>query len=248
MIARVNWTFLHAVMRKLGFEEDFIRWTASLYQSAESMVMVNGEASFDFTLRRVVRQECLLAPYLYLMVADVLGYMMQDPQYGVQGLRLPNGVTSLEMLFADDTSLSLLGSRENLDNLAMTVLDLYCTASGSKINWTKMNIIWASTEAKTWTWGEALGARWLQTGESGCYLGVPMGFRIPPRIHNEKVLMAVRDAFIHWSTKALSQVGRLIIANQVILALLWYIASTADIGLDSLKIAHGLVRDYLWSR
>lgn len=243
---RVSWTFLHAVMSKLGFNDDFIRWTASLYQGSDSMVMVNGEASPAFSLGRAVRQGCPLAPYLYIIVADVLGYMLQDQQYGVQGLKLPNGAINLEMLFAEDTSLSLLGTRDNLDKV-MRVLDLYCAASGSKINWSKTNLIWALTAERTWSWGDVHGAHWLLIGESCRYLGVPLGFRVPQRVRNEKVLTSIRDSLIHWSSKALSQAGRLLIANQVILASLWYLALTADIGLSTLKIAHSLVRNYLWS-
>lgn len=130
---RVNWTFLQEVMCKLGFDETFIKWTASLYEGSESTVTVNGEASSVFTLGQAVRQGCPLVPYLYLLVADVLGYMMHDPVYGVKGLQLLNRDSSIELLFADDTSLYLLGTKENLDR-AMKVLDFYCAASGSKIN------------------------------------------------------------------------------------------------------------------
>jgi len=233
-------------MRKMGFSEPFIKWTTSLYENAESTVMVNGEASTTFTLGRAVRQGCPLAPYLYLMVADVLGHMLQDPEYEVQGLRLPNGQYIWEMLFADDTALYLKGTQENLNKM-MKVLELYCSASGSKVNWTKTYLIWASEKDRTWTWGETNGANWLQQGEHCRYLGVPMGFRVPQTVRNEKVLTQIKEALIYWSTKKLSQAGRLLISNQVILASLWYLASTVDIGLKTLKIAHGLVRDFLWS-
>lgn len=108
---RVSWTFLKAIMAKIGFDDIFINWTTVLYQESESTVMVNGEASPAFTLGRAVRQGCPLVPYLYLIVADVLGYMMHDPVYNVQGLKLLGGSTSREMLFADDTSLSLIGTK-----------------------------------------------------------------------------------------------------------------------------------------
>jgi len=74
-----------------------------------------------------------------------------------------------------------------------------------------------------------------------------MGFRVPQSVRNEKILTLTRDALIYWSIKALSQAGRLLIANQVILASLWYLASTADLGLKTLRITQGLIRDYLWS-
>jgi hypothetical protein len=64
---------------------------------------------------------------------DVLGYLLNDPQYDIQGLRLPNGKTSIEQLFADNTNLYVQGTPENLDGI-MQVLTLFCQASGSKIN------------------------------------------------------------------------------------------------------------------
>lgn len=81
----------------MGFHDIFIKWTTFFYQGVESTIIVNGVASLAFTLGRAVRQGCLLAPYLYLLVADVLGYMMRDPTYRVQGLTLSNRDKSLEM-------------------------------------------------------------------------------------------------------------------------------------------------------
>lgn len=54
----VNWSFLQAVMRKMGFDEVFIRWTAALYEGSESSVAVNGEASPTFSLGRAMQQRC----------------------------------------------------------------------------------------------------------------------------------------------------------------------------------------------
>lgn len=61
-------------------------------------------------------------------------YMISDPIYGIKGLQLPNGRILRELLFADDTSLFLRGSKTNLDR-TLKVLDLFCAASGAKINW-----------------------------------------------------------------------------------------------------------------
>lgn len=140
----------------------------------------------------------------------------------------------------------LLGSQENLDRVPR-VLDLHYAASGSKINWSKTYLIRASTNDRTWTWGNALGAKWIATGESCRYLGIPFGFRVPQTVRNEKVLTTIRDALIYWSNRKLSQASRLLVSNQVILTSLWYLASTTDLGRKTFKITQGLVRDYLWS-
>jgi hypothetical protein len=52
---------------------------------------VNGTIGPDFQLAHSVRQGCPLAPYLFILITDVLGHMMPDPRYGVEGLSLPRG-------------------------------------------------------------------------------------------------------------------------------------------------------------
>jgi hypothetical protein len=54
-------------------------------------------------MERVVCQGCPIAPCLYLFVVDVLGHMIFDPRYGIEGLTLPN-----------DTMMFLKGNPNNL--------------------------------------------------------------------------------------------------------------------------------------
>jgi hypothetical protein len=56
-----------------------------------------------------------LAPYLFILATDVLGYMLANPKYGVEGLSLPRGGLIRDQTFADDTTLYLQGSSVNLD-------------------------------------------------------------------------------------------------------------------------------------
>ncbi len=56
-----------------------------------------------------------MAPYLFILATDVLGYMLANPKYGVEGLSLPRGGLIRDQTFADDTTLYLQGSSVNLD-------------------------------------------------------------------------------------------------------------------------------------
>ena len=96
-----------------------------------------------------VHQGCPLAPYLYLLVADVLGYMLDDPRRGVKGFRLRDESHTTNLMFADDTNLLLEGTQENLDR-AMSVLNLYCSASGAHVNENKFVAIWAGRQPRAW--------------------------------------------------------------------------------------------------
>ena len=60
---------------------------------------------------------CLLALYLFLRTADVLGKMLDDETYGIEGLVLPLGKQIINQMFADDTTIYLKGSKKNLGNI-----------------------------------------------------------------------------------------------------------------------------------
>jgi hypothetical protein len=56
-----------------------------------SFVKMNGKRGEKFKMDRAVWQGCPIALYLYLFIADVLGYMILDPPYKIEKLVLPNG-------------------------------------------------------------------------------------------------------------------------------------------------------------
>jgi len=74
-----------------------------------------------------------LAPFLFVVVVDALGHMLEDQRYGVQGFTLPNGSEVTNVAYTDDMNLFLQGSRINLDKVRK-VLPIFCLGSGSKIN------------------------------------------------------------------------------------------------------------------
>jgi hypothetical protein len=115
-------------------------------------VGLNGITSEAFKLSRLVRQGYPLAPFLYLFVADCLGYLLEKTD-NVQGITLPGNETSItDCEFADDTNLYLEGSQENLSNVK-TVLDIFALTAGASINWHKSNAIWVSDTPRDWDWG-----------------------------------------------------------------------------------------------
>jgi hypothetical protein len=61
---------------------------------------------------KIVHRGCLVTPYLYLFMANVLGYMISNPSYGIEGFIFLNGTQILDQMFVDDTMLFLKG---NLD-------------------------------------------------------------------------------------------------------------------------------------
>jgi hypothetical protein len=174
----VNWTFLRQVMGRMGFHHTWINQVMALNENALAAVIVNGEQSKTFQLKRSVRQGCLLAPYLFLLTVDVLGHMLQNPIYGVKGLKLPGESSITNQMFADDTLLFLDGTKDNMDK-ALTVIHRFGAASGAKLNLHKFVGLWLSPNERTWQWGEDAGMKWMLPGEVTRYLGYPFGLNIP---------------------------------------------------------------------
>jgi hypothetical protein len=109
---------------------------SSLYKSASSAIKLNGVEGSTFPFGISVKQGCPLSPYLFILATDVLGHMLNDLCFGVKGLALPGGGKITDQTFADDTALYLQRTRDNLQR-TQKVLDIFCKASGAKINWHK---------------------------------------------------------------------------------------------------------------
>jgi hypothetical protein len=87
----VDFGFLFGVMHRMGFPTEFVGMTQMLFKDAAASVKVNGAQIATFQIGRGVRLGCPLAPYLFLLVAEVMNAMIKkEVEAGVvKGIRLP---------------------------------------------------------------------------------------------------------------------------------------------------------------
>jgi hypothetical protein len=81
-----------------------------LFRDAVARVSVNGKATSTFRIQQGVRQGCPLAPYLFLIVSEILNHnIKKETQQGcIKGIDLPRAIEPQTIAqFADDTSLSI---------------------------------------------------------------------------------------------------------------------------------------------
>jgi len=243
---RISWPFMKSVMESRGFHQEFIDAVMTLYENTNSSVLVNGELGQQFDLSRSVRQGCPLAPFLFIVAFDALGFMLEDPRYGIKGFRLPNGKTVTDAEFADDATIYAQGTRKNLRRIK-AVLDLFCLASGSKVNWEKSKAIWASRNTRRFKWGEEFDLTWVPEGQGVRYLGPLIGFKLPRDANTEPLLDLLKKKLRSWASKTVSQAGRVLICNQVLLASCWYIAACCGLSLQVCDKIRSLITQYMWT-
>ena len=65
-----------------------------------------------------------------------------------------------------------------------------------------------------------------QRGVAVRYLGVKVGIDLARELHAAPLLLTLRKKLFLWGNAKLSLAGRVIVANHVLLSIVWYIASS----------------------
>src|SRR6266498_2956313 len=87
---RVEWSYLRAIMLKLGFSETWTNLIMKCVQSVSFSVRMNGQFSDFFKPTRGIRQGDPISPYLFLLCAGGLSSLLKfnGPQYLSRGIRV----------------------------------------------------------------------------------------------------------------------------------------------------------------
>ena len=99
---RVEWSFLHSVLRRMNIGPVYRRWLTTLYTDISSRVIINGYVSRLFGFGHGVRQGGLLSPILYVLVAESLSSFIRA-SLNVSGLTIAGDEVNISQ-YADDTN------------------------------------------------------------------------------------------------------------------------------------------------
>ncbi|XP_059074808.1 secreted RxLR effector protein 78-like [Cryptomeria japonica] len=116
---RVEWEFILMMLEAFGFLVEFCKWVKILLKDASAQVDINGSLTQVIKLSRSIRQGCPLAPTLFVIVSDVMYYILRDhtisPKIG--GVILPDGSELINTQFVDDTTLFVELTKQNMEAL-----------------------------------------------------------------------------------------------------------------------------------
>ena len=74
---RVEWSYLEAIMRRLGFHEKWIELMMMCVSTVSYLVLINGEPKGKFIPSRGLRQGDPISPYLFLLCVEGLSAMLK---------------------------------------------------------------------------------------------------------------------------------------------------------------------------
>ena len=139
---RLEWDYLQAMMEKLGFAQPWVDTVMSMVRSVSFSVMFNGEKLEQFIPSRGIRQGDPISPYLFLIATEGLSCLLKSSSEssGLEGIKVaPTAPVVNHLLFVDDSLLLFKSSTEGATAVS-NLLEIYCNASGQKINNDKSSI------------------------------------------------------------------------------------------------------------
>lgn len=74
---QVEWNFLEAIMRKIGFNDQCLSLVMTCVSMVDFVVLVNGQSCRHFSLFRGFRQGDPLSLYMFLIISDVFPRSIQ---------------------------------------------------------------------------------------------------------------------------------------------------------------------------
>ena len=142
---QVEWAYLEAMMRKLGFHERWINLMMMCVSTVSYSMLIIGEPKGRIVPTRGLRQGDSISPYLFLLCAEGLLAMLRKVENG----GIPRGIVVCRqaplvshLLFADDCVVFGKASKEEGFRL-LKILEVYEKESGQKLNREKTSLFFS---------------------------------------------------------------------------------------------------------
>jgi mannosylglycoprotein endo-beta-mannosidase len=241
----VSWPFLLEVMRNLGFGQIWCDIISGLLAASSTQVMLNGSPGEKINYKRGLRQGDPLSPMLFILVMDVLGFMIKKAVE--EDLLQPLARRALQhriSIYADDVVIFLRPSADDID-IILDMLHLFGRASGLKTNVDKSSVLPIQCLEED---RRILQAHLpCQLLEFPCkYLGVPLSLKKLTRAQIQPIIDKVADQLPGWKADLLTRAGRKVLVQFVLTSMLIYLSMAMDLPPWAIKVIDKIRRGFLW--
>jgi len=221
---QVEWHFLEAVIRKLGFAEQWITLIMACVQSVSNSILINGGPVGNIQPSRGIRQGDPIFPYLFLICAEALSALLQQAERKgiITGVPTSLRGPSLSHLFFTDDNIIFCEANSVEWRRIMKILGIYEKGSGQKINLLKTSLFFSRNTSQERKQEILSLSRLTETHRIDTYLGLP-SFVGKSKIQSfgfikDRVLKKINN----WKVKFLSQTGKEVLLKAVIQAIPTY--------------------------
>nr|GEX64493.1 putative RNA-directed DNA polymerase, eukaryota, reverse transcriptase zinc-binding domain protein [Tanacetum cinerariifolium] len=128
----VSWKYLDFVLLSLSFVSKWRSWQSACPYSSRDSILINGSPTFEFSIKRGLRQGDPLSPFLLIIVMEGLHCVMSNVVSSslIRGIKIGSSDITLSYIFyADDVIITIDWNSGDLDNI-ISVLHVFYLASG----------------------------------------------------------------------------------------------------------------------
>lgn len=245
---RVEWTYLRAIMQKLGFAVQWIDRVMECVEFVSLSVRVNGKFSDFFKPTRGIRQGDPISPYLFLLCGEGFSSMLKykGPLYLSRGARV--GIHApwvSHLLFADDCIVFSHASTVGAERLK-DILENYKRGSGQMINPSKSAIFFSancSADMKQ-VMHQMLNISVEALAEK--YLGLPTSLGRSTEEAFDHIVTHLKNMVSPWCAKQLSAAGRETLIKAVGQAVATYSMSCFQLSATTCKKITSCLAKFWW--
>ena len=239
---RVDHSYLLYILKKYGFNDNFIRWISIMYNDISSAVIVNGHVSSTFPVQRSVRQGCPLSPLLYILCLEPVLQAIRDDK-DIKGVQIPGMQQQCKLTaYADDCKFFL--KSQHSANLIFHHFKCFGKFSGAKLSLNKSEAMFLGKWRLRMDTPSDIPVNWV---DSMTIFGIKFGNVTEDDIWHD-VYIKMEKVLNLFKTRILSIYGKAKLINTMVLSKLWHIATVIPISNDYVKLITRLIFTFIWGK
>jgi hypothetical protein len=210
----VNWPYLLHIMEYLDFGQRWRNWIASLWCTASSSFLLNGEPGKRILHCRGVRQGNPLSPMLFLLAMEPLHRLFKKAQDMGLLASLSRGCDAFRMsLYVNDVAAFVNPTEQDM-RTTIEILNIFSNASGLCANMSKTECYPIQCVGTNLIFLDIFN---LKVSHFPCkYLRLPMHYRKPTREMLETFIQKIGNMLPGWKRNVFSYPGRELLVNSVL--------------------------------
>jgi hypothetical protein len=238
----VNWDFMLYSLEQMNFDNDFIKWVKILYRNT-SCVANNGHKTESFSLRRGVHQGCPLSALLFIILVQVLQFMLHKDK-DISGINVKDKEIKI-LQMADDTTI-FTTNLEDIPKILKILKDFY-EISGLKTNIDKTVAYKLGNNQDFDFPNNYLGLKWSKDPFN--LLGITIADdesdskqeNFSNRIEGMELLSRI------WSGRNISLKGKLTVINSLLIPKLIYPCTLLDVPEEIIQQVSNIIKLFFWN-
>ena len=238
----LEWNYIDEALEARNFGPQFRNWVKTLYCSSKSCVINNGYASEFFSLEKSVRQGCPLAPFLFIVVIEVLAEAIRNDN-NIKGIKVEDKEVKISQL-ADDTTCFL--SDEDSANKILEKLELFSKISGLKCNRDKTEAIWIGQSTDNPDGN--VNVKWKTKSFSTLGVTFCLDENEMCDLNMNRKIANIKNIFNVWKRRDLTLIGRILITKVLGLSQINYLAQNIYITENQIQSIQQEVNCFIWKK